>query len=211
MNRLQLNRSCERHTTRSVACCSMQRCLCEGLWSGKYTYTRFFQHVPCFLWSCSIVDATAFPVCYVIVYHLNCCLPPLHVFATSKPQLPSTSRPAVGPLILRQAESVGVSTWYTCWVPRCIKVPCSIKWTRWFEWCLFFYIVQFPLISTKKMSYLMRICFSWHVVNSASKITWGSDIWTSVTMPSSEDLRKLLMDWIVWNDVVFDWCWYFFV
>lgn len=65
--------------------------------------------------------------------------------------------------------------------------------------------------SLQKMSYLMRICFSWHVVNSASKITRGSDIWTSVTMPLSEDLRNLLMGWIVWNDIVFDWCWYFFV
>lgn len=75
---------------------------------------------------------------------------------------------------------------------------------------VFFYIVLFPIISAKDVLFDENL-FSWHVVNSASKITWGSDIWTSVTMPSSEDLRNLLMGWIVWNDIVFDWCWYFFV
>lgn len=117
---------------------ALQRCSREGFWSGKYTYARFFSMFHVFFDRVPLFMLQAFPVCYVIVYHLNCCLPPLHVFATSKPQLPSTSRPAVGPLILRETESVGVSTWYTWWVPRCIRVPCSIKWTRWFEGCLFF-------------------------------------------------------------------------
>ena len=90
---LWLNRSCERHTTRSVACCSMQRCLLEGLWSGvllnKYRHTHkeyiVFQ-------ACSMFSSIVFHgFCYSFSSMLCDCLSPQLLlapfFAFSKPQL----------------------------------------------------------------------------------------------------------------------------
>lgn len=86
MNRLRLNRSCERHTTRSVACCSMQRCLREGLWSVKYTCTHkeYIVFPACSMFSLIVFHC----LCYSFSSMLRECLSPqlllapLHVFVS---------------------------------------------------------------------------------------------------------------------------------
>ena len=149
--------------------------------------TSFFKPVPCFLRSCSIVFAIVFPACYVIVYHLNCCLPPfLHFPSHSFPfssffHLEASCRTS-HPLQNRVSGCLKISQNRH---GETAKVHKGANTSIMKDVC---FSSNFPIISAKDVPFDENR-FQLAVVNSASKIT-GSDIWTSVTMPSSEDLRK---------------------